>query len=214
MLDCAAPSGLAAVTREGSFERVALVLDVTPSAVSQRTRLLEERVGCALVVRGQPCGATDTGRRLCQQLDRLRLLEQELQGTLPALAPEGIARLSLPVAVNADSLATWLAPAVAAFVADAPVLMKVAVDDEDCTAEWLRSGAVPVAACTALSQRHDSTARSRPPRPAPALPIPHLRQRPLALQLPLDAVVEFAAQRQHRLDMAEGAGEAQVQPQP
>lgn len=142
MLDYPALAALAAVIREGSFERAALALHVTPSAVSQRIRLLEERVGCALVVREQPCRATDTGRRLCQHVDRVRLLEQDLQGALPALAPEGIARVALPIAVNADSLATWFAPALAAFAADAPVLVEVAVDDQDHTAAWLRSGAV------------------------------------------------------------------------
>ena len=151
MLDYASLSALAAVVREGSFERAARALHVTPSAVSQRIRLLEERVGCALVVRGQPCEATETGRRLCQHVDRVSLLEQELQGTLPALAPEGIARVALPVAVNADSLATWFAPAVAAFAAQAPVLMQVAVDDEDHTSDWLRSGAV-LAAVTATAR--------------------------------------------------------------
>lgn len=142
MLDYAALAALAAVIREGSFERAAQSLYVTPSAVSQRIRSLEEKVGAALVVRGQPCRATDTGRRLCQHVDRVRLLEQELQGTLPTLAPEGLTRVALPIAVNADSLATWFAPAVAAFAADAPVLVELAVDDQDHTAEWLRSGAV------------------------------------------------------------------------
>ncbi|HBO78766.1 MAG TPA: ArgP/LysG family DNA-binding transcriptional regulator, partial [Cupriavidus sp.] len=103
MLDYAALSALAVVIREGSFERAARALNVTPSAISQRIRLLEERVGCALVVRDQPCRATETGRRLCQHVDRVRLLEQELQGALPALAPEGVTRVALPVAVNADS---------------------------------------------------------------------------------------------------------------
>jgi LysR family transcriptional regulator (chromosome initiation inhibitor) len=142
MLDYAALSALAAVVREGSFERAAQALFVTPSAVSQRIRSLEERVGCALVVRGQPCRPTDTGRRLCQHVDRVRLLEQELQGALPALAPEGLTRVALPIAVNADSLATWFAPAVAAFAAAAPVLVELSVDDQDHTATWLRSGAV------------------------------------------------------------------------
>lgn len=142
MLDYAALSALAAVVREGSFERAALALHVTPSAVSQRIRLLEERMGCALVVRDQPCRATDTGRRLCQHVDRVRLLEQEVQGALPGLATKGVPRVVLPIAVNADSLATWLAPALAAFAADAPVLMEVAVDDQDHTTEWLRSGRV------------------------------------------------------------------------
>ncbi|MES2956645.1 MAG: LysR family transcriptional regulator ArgP [Pseudomonadota bacterium] len=142
MLDYAALAALAAVIREGSFERAASALHVTPSAVSQRIRSLEERVGCSLVVRGQPCQATETGRRLCQHVDRVRLLEQELQGALPALAPEGATRVALPIAVNADSLATWFAPAIAAFAADAPVLVELAVDDQDHTTEWLRSGKV------------------------------------------------------------------------
>ena len=142
MLDYAALSALAAVVREGSFERAALALHVTPSAVSQRIRGLEERVGCALVVRGQPCQATEAGRRLCQHVDHVRLLEQELHTTLPALTPEGPARVVLHIAVNADSLATWFAPTLAAFAATAPVLVEVAVDDQDHTAAWLRSGTV------------------------------------------------------------------------
>lgn len=160
MLDYAALSALAAVLREGSFERAARALNVTPSAISQRIRLLEERVGCALVVRDQPCRGTETGRRLCQHVDRVRLLEQELQEVLPALAPQGIARVALPIAVNADSLATWLAPAIAAFAAENPVLMEVAVDDQDHTTEWLRSGAV-LAAVTATA-RPASGCNSRP----------------------------------------------------
>ena len=160
MLDYAALSALAAVVREGSFERAARALHVTPSAISQRIRLLEERVGCALVVRDQPCRATETGRQLCQHVDRVRLLEQELQGALPVLAPEGIARVPLPIAVNADSLATWLAPPIAAFGAEHPVLMEVAVDDQDHTTEWLRSGAV-LAAVTATA-RQAAGCNSRP----------------------------------------------------
>ena len=160
MLDYPALSALAAVIREGSFERAALALHVTPSAVSQRIRLLEERVGCALVVRDQPCRATATGRRLCQHVDRVRLLEQELQGTLPVLAAKGIARVALPVAVNADSLATWFAPAMAAFAAREPVLVELAVDDQDHTTEWLRSGAV-LAAVTATA-RPAAGCNSRP----------------------------------------------------
>jgi len=160
MLDYSALSALAAVVREGSFERAARALHVTPSAISQRIRLLEERVGCALVVRDQPCRATETGRRLCQHVDRVRLLEQALQGALPALAPQGMTPVALPIAVNADSLATWAAPAIAAFAADRPVLMEVAVDDQDYTTEWLRSGAV-LAAVTATA-RPAAGCNSRP----------------------------------------------------
>jgi LysR family transcriptional regulator (chromosome initiation inhibitor) len=166
MLDYAALAALAAVVREGSFERAARALHVTPSAVSQRIRGLEERVGCALVVRGQPCRATEAGQRLCHHADRVRLLEAELHGSVPALAAGGDAgadarsRVALPLAVNADSLATWFAPALAAFAAEAPVLVQVAVDDQDHTAQWLRTGAVlaavtgsarPAAGCNSLA---------------------------------------------------------------
>lgn len=151
MLDYSALFALAAVVREGSFERAARSLHVTPSAVSQRIRLLEERMGCALVVRGQPCRATPTGRRLCQHVDRVRLEEQTLQEALPVLAPQDGQRVPLPVAVNADSLATWFAPAMAGFAARSPVLMELAIDDEGHTASWLRSGAV-LAAVTASAR--------------------------------------------------------------
>ncbi len=160
MLDYASLSALAAVVREGSFERAARALHVTPSAVSQRIRSLEEHVGCALVVRGQPCQATETGRRLCQHLDRVRLLEHEINSEVPALGQDADTRVPLPIAVNADSLATWFAPAVAAFAADAPVLMEVAVDDQDYTSEWLRSGKV-LAAVTATA-RAPTGCNSRP----------------------------------------------------
>lgn len=156
MFDYAALSALSAVVREGSFERAARALNVTPSAVSQRVRLLEERVGCALVLRGPPCRATDAGQRLCRHVDQVRLMEHELHGALPGLerdasAPAAPRRVTLPVAVNADSLATWFAPAAARYAADAPVLLELAVDDQDHTAARLKSGAV-LAAVTAVAE--------------------------------------------------------------
>ncbi|NHO66626.1 LysR family transcriptional regulator ArgP [Aestuariicella hydrocarbonica] len=142
MLDYVSLAALAAVIREGSFERAARSLNVTPSAVSQRVRQLEERVGCALVIRETPCRATALGQRLCLHIDRVSLLEQELQSTLPALAAEGAKKVTVPVAVNADSFATWFVPALADFCAETSALMDVKVDDQDHTSEWLRSGKV------------------------------------------------------------------------
>lgn len=151
MLDYAALSALAAVVREGSFERAAQALHVTPSAVSQRVRLLEERLGCALVLRGQPCTATPVGQQLCRHLAQVRLMEHELHGLLPVAPAASAERARLPVAVNADSLASWFAPAAARYAAQAPVLLELTVDDQDHTAERLRSGAV-LAAVTALAR--------------------------------------------------------------
>jgi LysR family transcriptional regulator (chromosome initiation inhibitor) len=148
MMDYPSLFALAAVVREGSFERAARSLHVTPSAVSQRIRLLEERMGCALVSRSQPCEATPAGRRLCRHADLVRLLEHELHEDIPASMQGQTAAVRLPVAVNADSLATWFVPAAIAFAAAVPVLLQLSVDDEGHTAQWLREGKV-LAAVTA-----------------------------------------------------------------
>jgi LysR family transcriptional regulator (chromosome initiation inhibitor) len=51
-LDYLQLAALAAVVSEGRFERAAARLHVAPSAVSQRIRALEDRVGAVLVARG------------------------------------------------------------------------------------------------------------------------------------------------------------------
>ncbi|GGE22443.1 transcriptional regulator ArgP [Aureimonas endophytica] len=140
MLDYAALAALGAVIREGSFERAAGALGITPSAVSQRVRGLEERLGAILVIRGQPCRPTELGRALLAHLDRVRLLEAEIA---PALGSTGAGTPAvLKVAVNADSLATWFPAAAAAFGRDAGVLLDLTLDDEAHTADRLRSGEV------------------------------------------------------------------------
>jgi LysR family transcriptional regulator (chromosome initiation inhibitor) len=155
MLDYAALRALAAVVREGSFERAARALNVTPSAVSQRVKLLEERTGGALLIRGQPCVATEAGLQLCRHVERVGMLEHELRDALPALGTgsgEAGERVTMRVAVNADSLATWFMAAAAAFATqEEAALLDLTVDDQDHTAERLRSGAV-LAAVTALAQ--------------------------------------------------------------
>jgi LysR family transcriptional regulator (chromosome initiation inhibitor) len=155
MLDYAALHALAAVVREGSFERAARALNVTPSAVSQRVKLLEERTGGALLIRGQPCVATEAGLQLCRHVERVGMLEHELRDALPALGTgsgEAGERVTMRVAVNADSLATWFMAAAAAFATqEEAALLDLTVDDQDHTAERLRSGAV-LAAVTALAQ--------------------------------------------------------------
>lgn len=154
MLDYAALNALAAVVREGSFERAARALNVTPSAVSQRVKLLEERTGGALLVRGQPCVATEAGLQLCRHVERVGMLEHELRDALPALGMGGEAheRVTVRVAVNADSLATWFMAAATTFaVQEEAALLDLSVDDQDHTAERLRSGAV-LAAVTALAE--------------------------------------------------------------
>jgi LysR family transcriptional regulator, chromosome initiation inhibitor len=143
MFDYPQLSALAAVVRTGSFERAAQQLHVTPSAVSQRIKLLEERLGTVLVVRGQPCTATEVGQRLCQHVEQVALLESSLHGSLPGLQAES-RPVTLRIAVNADSLATWF---ISAMAKTEGYLFDLVLDDEDHSAEWLRRGEV-VAAVT------------------------------------------------------------------
>lgn len=149
MLDYPALAALSAVIREGSFERAAARLNITPSAVSQRVRALEERIGSVLVLRGQPCRPTAIGARLCAHADQVLLLESDVVATLPQLAGADRHRAaSLRIAVNADSLATWVPAALAAFAVGTGTMVDLVLDDEGHTAERLRNGEV-LAAVTA-----------------------------------------------------------------
>jgi len=152
-LDQAAVAAVAAVVREGSFEGAARALRVTASAVSQRVKHLEERVGGVLIVRGQPCTATEMGRKMCRYAEAVAMLEQELRRSLPGLLTPADAteRATLRVAVNADSLDTWLVDALAPFASTENALLDVALDDQEYTVEWLRTGQV-LAAVTATGQ--------------------------------------------------------------
>ena len=128
MLDYASLSAVAAVVREGSFERAARALNVTPSAISQRVKQLEERLGGVLILRGQPCTATEKGRLICRHVEQVGMLEHELHGSLPRLvsAEATDARVTIRVAVNADSLGTWFVGAMAAFLKADRALLNVA----------------------------------------------------------------------------------------
>ncbi len=163
MFDYSLVAAVAAVVREGSFERAALALHITPSAVSQRVKLLEQRAGQVLVVRGQPCTATPAGRLLCTHAEQVAMLEHDLAHGLPRLgagdrqgdgddAAGGamLPRATLRIVVNADSLATWFVSAAARFSAQDSALLDLRLEDEQHTAEQLRQGEV-LAAVTALA---------------------------------------------------------------
>ena len=139
MFDPAQLRALSAVLTTGSFEAAAQALHLTPSAISQRIRSLEDRAGTALVIRSQPARATAAGVRLARHADDLSLLDAALAKDLH-LSPDSRPRLRL--AVNADSLATWFLPA----LADLPdQLFDLEIDDQNHSADWLRRGDVQAA---------------------------------------------------------------------
>ncbi len=133
-------AALASVLRRGSFEFAASDLAVTPSAISQRIKALEDQVGAALILRGTPCTGTDAGLRLAKHAEDIGLLEAQLSRDLALEDTRGDVRLR--IAVNADSLATWF---VAAMAAVPDVLFDLVIDDQDHSADWLRRGEVSAA---------------------------------------------------------------------
>jgi LysR family transcriptional regulator, chromosome initiation inhibitor len=152
MLDYGGARAVALIVQTGSFDGAAQLLHVTPSAISQRVRSLEERLGTVLIRRGQPCTATEAGAWLCRHMEQVGMLEHALMAHLPGLADtSGPAPVTLDIATNADSLGTWLMPALAGFAAQTGYLFNLAIEDQDHTAEWLRRGQV-LAAVTSLDQ--------------------------------------------------------------
>ncbi|GAA2682609.1 LysR family transcriptional regulator ArgP [Actinoplanes palleronii] len=124
-----------AVVEQGSFEAAARALHVTPSAVSQRIKALERAVGQVLVRRAKPCVATTAGEALVRFAGQVALLEKE------ALAQaRGGTRVS--IVVNADSLNTWFMPVLTQVPG---VTFDLHTDDQDYTADLLRSGTVMAA---------------------------------------------------------------------
>lgn len=129
------------VAETGSFEQAAERLHLTPSAVSLRVRALEAGLGQALIVRGRPCRTTHAGRQLLQHLQRTRLMERDLLCGLDG-GGEGGGFLAAALAVNADSLATWLLPALAPVLERERIALELVVDDQDHTYALLQAGLV------------------------------------------------------------------------
>jgi LysR family transcriptional regulator (chromosome initiation inhibitor) len=129
---------LDAVIRERGFERAAQKLCITQSAVSQRIKQLENMFGQPLLVRTVPPRPTEQGQKLLALLRQVELLEEEWLGD----EQTGSTPLLLSLAVNADSLATWLLPALSSVLSDSPIRLNLQVEDETRTQERLRRGEV------------------------------------------------------------------------
>ena len=167
LLDSAQLSAFAAVIDEGSFERAAAVLHITRSAVSQRVKLLEERVGQVLVRRTNPCVPTDAGHALVRHAREVALSEADALATIGG-GQNASTRLAL--GVNADSLATWFPHAMAQAAEGQSLTFDIHVEDQDHSTDLLREGRVMAAV----------TADPQPVQGCTVLPLGILRYRALA----------------------------------
>src|SRR5688572_5482076 len=144
-LDLSQLRALDATVRGGTLDAAARALHVTPSAISQRLRALEVATGRILLVRTKPVQVTESGEavlRLARQVDLLAADVARELGEDPSSGPVP----TLPIAVNADSMATWVLPALAPLAGD--VCFDLYREDQEHTSALLRAGTV-MAAVTA-----------------------------------------------------------------
>ncbi|MBB5890587.1 LysR family transcriptional regulator (chromosome initiation inhibitor) [Kutzneria kofuensis] len=131
---------LLAVVDAGTFDAAAAALHVTPSAVSQRIKSLEQRTGRVLLMRTKPVQLTESGQVIVRFARQLAQLERDARAELGMTTAGEPTRLS--IAVNADSLATWFLPALSAVPG---VCFELHREDEGHTTQLLREGVVMAA---------------------------------------------------------------------
>jgi LysR family transcriptional regulator, chromosome initiation inhibitor len=157
MLDAKQLEAFATTVQTGSLTLAAKQLRLTLAAVSIRIKALETQLGQRLLIRGKTVQATRAGQVLLAHISRTRLLEADLAERLASPQDES-QWLALPVAVNADSLASWFLPGVQATLQTHRLLLHGVVDDQEHTLQWLQNGDVlgcvtdlskPLRGCTA-----------------------------------------------------------------
>ncbi|MFD3837899.1 LysR family transcriptional regulator ArgP [Streptomyces sp. NPDC058642] len=134
---------LLAVVDEGTFDAAAAALHLTPSAVSQRVKALEQRTGRVLLVRTKPVRPTESGEVIVRFARQLARLERDARAELGMSVPGESTRVS--IAVNADSLATWFLPALDRVPDGHRLTFELHREDEEHTATLLREGLVMAA---------------------------------------------------------------------
>lgn len=165
--DSAQLEALGAVVAEGSFDAAARALHLTPSAMSQRIRALENAAGSVLVKRTRPVEPTTTGQTLLRLARQVELLGAEASAELGAAGDARGARTTVPIAVNADSLATWILPALSTVEG---VCFDLHRADQDRTAELLPRGVVMMAV----------TSQAEPVQGCSSVPLGAMTYRPVA----------------------------------
>jgi LysR family transcriptional regulator (chromosome initiation inhibitor) len=174
---------LAVVAAEGTIEAAARTLHLTPSAVSQRIRTLEEQLGRVLLVRSKPVRPTEAGAAIVRLGRQLDLLEREALAQLgdqpdadgtDGDRPDGESTPPRPttvaLAVNADSLGTWFLTALARAAQRRPLVFDLHRDDQAFTADLLESGTVMAAV----------TSQARPVSGCVVRPLGIMRYEPFA----------------------------------
>ena len=145
MFDYQLLRALEAVIANRGFERAAQKLFITQSAVSRRIRQLEQQVGEPVLVRSQPPVATPAGSRLLTHLQQVIQLEAAL-GMQSGDKDAEQSILAVRMAVNADSLATWLPRALT--LPEQKFSFDFLVEDQSVSLKRMKQGEVMVCICS------------------------------------------------------------------
>lgn len=157
---------LVAVIDQGTLDAAARVLNLTPSAVSQRLKALESSVGQVLLRRTKPVQPTAPGEVVLRLARQMILLADDAGAALAGTESAGISSCS--IVINGDSLNTWALAALARVDPEQRICFEVHRADEALSVELLRNGtvmaavtsvSVPVQGCTV---RRIGTMRYRP----------------------------------------------------
>ncbi len=149
---------LLAAVDEGTFDAAARLLHVTPSAVSQRIKALEHRIGRVLLLRTRPIRLTESGEVVVRFARQLAQLEHDAGVELGL--PETGRPTRMPLAVSADATDVWLMPAMARAVARVPINLELIREDEGHTIELLHQGLVMAAVSSVAQPVQGCTVRS------------------------------------------------------
>ena len=133
-LDVESLRALQAVVDTGTFTEAGSRLGMSQSAVSWKIKRLEERVGMALVKRGQEIEATPDGRDLLLYADRIVSAHDEAVDHLSRSDLSGVVRLG----TNEDLRGGELADVLARFGRTYPqISLEVRVELSGVVREWL-----------------------------------------------------------------------------
>ncbi|GAB2533551.1 LysR family transcriptional regulator ArgP [Nocardia heshunensis] len=134
---------LDAVISEGTFDAAARKLSVTPSAISQRIKALEDAAGRILVQRTKPVQPTESGLTVLRLARQIQLLTGDTARELGDAHQPTDRPVVIPIAVNADSLQTWVIDALGR--AAPGLCFEIHREDEEHTTRLLRDGTVMAA---------------------------------------------------------------------
>ncbi|CAM3087663.1 ArgP/LysG family DNA-binding transcriptional regulator [Vibrio rarus] len=150
MLDHKEIETLVAIVDGQSFDNAAQQLNVSPGAISQRIKSLENRIGSSVLIRSTPPKPTDVGEQVLTFARRMLLLQNEMDLVLSNKSNDSARALT--IAVNHDTLTCWFMDVIQQLDDQPHLAFDIRVSDTLNTQELLIKGDV-IAAITSKNNQ-------------------------------------------------------------